>query len=163
MSKCPCGSELEYKECCEVYHLGSKTPETAEKLMRARYSAFAKNQIKFISESHKPGTTDFNEKEATDWATSSTWKKLEIVKTEQGQENQTNGVVEFKAHYVDRDKKDIVHHEIATFSKAEDKWFYDEGQIVGHQPLTRATEKVGRNEPCPCGSGKKFKKCCGAN
>lgn len=30
-------------------------------------------------------------------------------------------------------------------------------------PLThrqRATGKVGRNEPCPCGSGKKFKKCC---
>ena len=23
------------------------------------------------------------------------------------------------------------------------------------------TEKVGRNEPCPCGSGKKFKNCCG--
>ncbi len=27
-------------------------------------------------------------------------------------------------------------------------------------PVTR--QKVGRNEPCPCGSGKKFKKCCGA-
>jgi uncharacterized protein YecA (UPF0149 family) len=24
-------------------------------------------------------------------------------------------------------------------------------------------EKIGRNEPCPCGSGKKYKKCCGAN
>ena len=30
------------------------------------------------------------------------------------------------------------------------------------QPLVRATPKVGRNEPCPCGSGKKYKKCCGA-
>lgn len=29
-------------------------------------------------------------------------------------------------------------------------------------PKTRTAEKkVGRNEPCPCGSGKKFKKCCG--
>lgn len=28
--------------------------------------------------------------------------------------------------------------------------------------LNRATPKVGRNEPCPCGSGKKYKKCCGA-
>ncbi|MGE3189469.1 MAG: SEC-C metal-binding domain-containing protein [Vicinamibacterales bacterium] len=25
----------------------------------------------------------------------------------------------------------------------------------------RAPPKVGRNEPCPCGSGKKYKKCCG--
>jgi preprotein translocase subunit SecA len=30
------------------------------------------------------------------------------------------------------------------------------------QPVTRG-KKIGRNEPCPCGSGKKYKKCCGAN
>ena len=29
-------------------------------------------------------------------------------------------------------------------------------------PISRATPKIGRNEPCPCGSGKKYKKCCGA-
>ncbi len=29
------------------------------------------------------------------------------------------------------------------------------------RPLTREAPKVGRNDPCPCGSGKKFKKCCG--
>jgi len=29
-------------------------------------------------------------------------------------------------------------------------------------PVTRSTPKVGRNDPCPCGSGKKYKKCCGA-
>jgi len=29
------------------------------------------------------------------------------------------------------------------------------------QPVKRETRKVGRNEPCPCGSGKKYKKCCG--
>ena len=29
------------------------------------------------------------------------------------------------------------------------------------QPIKREGEKVGRNEPCPCGSGKKYKKCCG--
>jgi len=30
-------------------------------------------------------------------------------------------------------------------------------------PIKRAHEKVGRNDPCPCGSGKKYKKCCGVN
>lgn len=30
-------------------------------------------------------------------------------------------------------------------------------------PRVRTTPKVGRNDPCPCGSGKKYKKCCGAN
>ena len=31
------------------------------------------------------------------------------------------------------------------------------------QTVRRDTPKVGRNDPCPCGSGKKYKKCCGAN
>ncbi len=30
-----------------------------------------------------------------------------------------------------------------------------------HAPYVRAAPKVGRNDPCTCGSGKKFKKCCG--
>ncbi|WP_321800350.1 UPF0149 family protein [Caballeronia sp. J97] len=30
------------------------------------------------------------------------------------------------------------------------------------EPIRRKTEKVGRNEPCPCGSGRKYKHCCGA-
>jgi hypothetical protein len=33
------------------------------------------------------------------------------------------------------------------------------GERIG--PVVRETPKVGRNEPCPCGSGKKFKRCCG--
>ncbi|MBQ7930797.1 MAG: SEC-C domain-containing protein, partial [Clostridia bacterium] len=31
------------------------------------------------------------------------------------------------------------------------------------KPVVNKTPKVGRNDPCPCGSGKKYKKCCGAN
>ena len=30
-------------------------------------------------------------------------------------------------------------------------------------PIVRTTPKIGRNDPCPCGSGKKYKKCCGKN
>ena len=35
------------------------------------------------------------------------------------------------------------------------------GGGVRTPPLRRGTEPIGRNDPCPCGSGKKFKKCCG--
>jgi len=35
-----------------------------------------------------------------------------------------------------------------------------EGENVGNTPV-RKKNKVGRNDPCPCGSGKKYKKCCG--
>ncbi len=31
----------------------------------------------------------------------------------------------------------------------------------GNKPVTREEDKIGRNDPCPCGSGKKYKKCCG--
>ncbi|GHU77299.1 hypothetical protein FACS1894188_11300 [Clostridia bacterium] len=31
-----------------------------------------------------------------------------------------------------------------------------------HEAMNPGTYKVGRNDPCPCGSGKKYKKCCGA-
>ncbi len=37
------------------------------------------------------------------------------------------------------------------------------GDSGPRKPVARSSEKVGRNDPCPCGSGKKYKKCCGAN
>ncbi len=39
------------------------------------------------------------------------------------------------------------------------------GDLAGGkpQPVVKKDKKVGRNDPCPCGSGKKYKKCCGAN
>jgi preprotein translocase subunit SecA len=36
-----------------------------------------------------------------------------------------------------------------------------DGDLPKRKPIKRKTEKVGRNAPCPCGSGKKYKKCCG--
>jgi preprotein translocase subunit SecA len=37
----------------------------------------------------------------------------------------------------------------------------DESGLKLNLPKRRPVAKVGRNEPCPCGSGKKFKQCCG--
>ncbi len=162
MANCPCNSEKEYSQCCEPFHKEVATPKTAEILMRARYSAFVKEEIDFIASTHIPGTKDFDLDEARQWAKTSTWKGLEIVKAEKGGETQTEGIVEFKAKYSDNTDKDYLHHELATFKKIKDKWYFEQGQIVGTGPITRATPKVGRNDPCTCGSGKKYKKCCGA-
>ncbi|HMA66844.1 MAG TPA: SEC-C metal-binding domain-containing protein [Desulfosalsimonadaceae bacterium] len=38
---------------------------------------------------------------------------------------------------------------------------HGEGEQQKKKPVRRSGEKVGRNDPCPCGSGKKYKKCCG--
>ncbi len=159
---CPCQSNLEYQNCCEPFHKKTQFPDTAEKLMRARYSAFAKQEIDFIADTHMPGTSDFDKEEARQWSESSEWPGLEIVKTENGLASDESGIVEFKAQYIDENKKEVIHHEISSFKKSDGKWFYQAGQIVGTAPLKRATPKVGRNEPCPCGSGKKYKKCCGS-
>jgi SEC-C motif-containing protein len=40
------------------------------------------------------------------------------------------------------------------------EWRFIDGKIFGPDPVRREAPKVGRNDPCPCGSGKKFKKCC---
>jgi preprotein translocase subunit SecA len=37
------------------------------------------------------------------------------------------------------------------------------GDLQPVQQVVRGAAKIGRNDPCPCGSGKKYKKCCGAN
>lgn len=50
----------------------------------------------------------------------------------------------------------------------DDDWFNDFDRNPPmyepvQQPYVRAAAKIGRNDPCPCGSGKKYKKCCGRN
>lgn len=162
MANCPCNSEKEYSQCCEPFHQETKKPETARELMQARYSAFVKEEIDFIASTHIPGTKDFNLEEAKEWAKSSTWKGLEIIKAEKGGEDHSEGLVEFKALYADSAGKDYLHHEIASFKKIKEKWYFEQGQIVGTGPIKRATPKIGRNDPCTCDSGKKYKKCCGA-
>jgi len=48
-------------------------------------------------------------------------------------------------------------------NRARQKELYDKQQDAikkRHTPIVRTSKKIGRNEPCFCGSGKKFKKCC---
>lgn len=161
MDLCPCDSELEYAECCGRFHDTDAHPETCEELMRARYSAFVKNKIDFVASTHTPDTEDFDIAEAQEWAINSNWKLLEIVDTDKGGPQDDTGTVEFKAYYSDKNDEHYIHHEFSSFKKVDEKWLYAEGKLIGADTYKRATPKVGRNEPCPCGSGKKHKKCCG--
>ncbi len=54
----------------------------------------------------------------------------------------------------------FANDQLRTFETDASKEKYK--SMTTPEPI-RATPKVGRNEPCPCGSGKKYKKCCGAN
>ncbi len=140
---------------------GEVEAHTAEELMRSRYSAFAKQEIEYLFTSLHPDKRDQHDNRSTrKWAQRSEWLGLEIVRTEDGGIDDQHGKVEFKALYrYDGVRK--VHHELAEFEKMDGKWFFVDGSAVQPETIVRDTPKIGRNTPCPCGSGKKFKKCCG--
>ncbi len=161
MSECPCGSKLQYSECCEPIIKGEQVAKTAQQLMRSRYSAYVMKELDHIYQSTHPSKRDdYDEKSTRNWSEKSQWEGLEIINTEAGEENDTTGTVEFIAHFKYRNNKQY-HHESADFIKEEDTWYFNEGTMVPQKPVIRDNPKVGRNDPCPCGSGLKYKKCCG--
>ncbi len=163
MSQCPCQSGKTYKSCCEPFHKETARPPTAEALMRARYSAYSKHEIDFLGESLHPGhRKDYDPETTKGWAEKSTWTGLTIVSKDKGEESDSKGMVEFIAKF-QFENEDKEHHEVAEFKKLEGRWYYVDGQVKGPKPVTREEPKVGRNDPCPCNSGKKYKKCCGAS
>ena len=161
MASCPCCSEKEYESCCGPYLIGEKSAPTAEALMRSRYTAYVKGHIDYISETtHKSGLSDFDEEASRRWSRESEWQGLEILSSSEGRETDDEGEVEFIARYKQNGEEEA-HHEKAIFKRAHGKWFFFDGKVVGPETYIRPDPKIGRNAPCPCGSGKKFKKCCG--
>ena len=159
---CPCGTKKLYLKCCEPIIAGKKSAETAEQVMRARYSSFDKKQLQFLKQSLHPNKRgDYNDVATERWANESKWKGLEVVECEKGGAEDSEGTVEFIATY-ELEGEERKHRERAEFRKNNGKWFYYDGQIYGASTVKREDPKVGRNDPCHCGSGKKFKKCHGA-
>jgi SEC-C motif domain protein len=159
MEQCPCGSGLNYTDCCEPIIKGTRHAETAEALMRARYSAYAKVETDFIYESTHPKHREGFDAEGTrEWAEGAEWQGLEIISTKNGGPDEATGEVEFIARFSEQGEAKV-HHERALFKKEKTGWLFTDGKAAGQQPIVRS--KVGRNDPCPCGSGKKYKKCCG--
>jgi SEC-C motif domain protein len=159
MSLCPCGSEKEYNACCEVYISGKELAPTAEATMRARYSAYVKQKLEYVKTTHCPDRMDsFDEDGVKQWSSEAVWNGLQIVSTIDGLEKHDSGMVEFIASY-EMDGKRFDHHEESQFVKVKDAWHFQDGNVHG-ESVVRSGPKVGRNDPCPCGSGKKHKKCC---
>ena len=154
LSKCECGSDVSANRCCVRYVGGEVAAPTAQALMRSRYFAFIHRNAEYLLESwhpsRRPTTLDF-EQDTTQW------QKLQILDCVDGDVNDTRGIVEFKAYYVDGGRRHCLH-ERSSFIRETGRWYYVDGVVP--EPLS--PPKVGRNQPCPCGSGKKFKRCCGA-
>lgn len=154
-NNCPCNSGSQYTDCCKPFLQGTAKAPTATALMRSRYTAYVKTDIAYLLKTWHPSTRPAS----IDQATIPEWCGLQIVRTEKGGDKDTLGVVEFKATAMNQGRLFLLH-ETSRFAKEDGQWYYVNGDIEDEPPLIARANKVGRNEPCPCGSGKKSKKCC---
>ncbi|WP_452227181.1 YchJ family protein [Lacinutrix cladophorae] len=122
--KCYCGNKKTYQACCEVFHLNQGKTETAEQLMRSRYSAFVLANGDYLMQSHHASTRPTAEKKAiVTWAKSVEWIKLEIQKTTKGLLDDTEGTVTFNAYFYENGNVEVIH-EKSAFIKEKNKWYY---------------------------------------
>lgn len=163
MKSCPCGTEKKFAECCEPYIIGKKLAPTAEALMRARYCAYVEHNIDYIEATHSKSKRDnLSIEETRKWAEESIWLGLEILKVQKGTETDSEGKVEFIARF-NQEKMTYEHHELSRFIKEDGEWFYLAGQVSNESKAATSKKEIRRNDPCNCGSGKKYKKCCAVN
>ncbi len=165
---CPCRKSadkpLSYAECCEPYVTGQAKAPSAEALMRARYSAFAMGKIDYLIDTVAPEErSDIERGSLEAWSRESEWHGLDIVETVEGRPGNKTGIVEFVAHFTRAGDEREAHHERSTF-RYDDKdacWYFVDGARPKGRTIVKGAQ-IGRNDPCSCGSGKKYKKCCGA-
>ena len=164
--QCPCRigteSELTLAQCCQPFIAGKKKPETAEQLLRSRYTAFATNAIDYILATHHSKTRgELNRDEIEGWAKESKWLGFKLIENAPQEIGPEKTVLYFQADYV-AEGKHHEHMEKSLFEKEDGEWRFVDAQGLKMGPIRRTEPKMGRNDPCACGSGKKFKKCCAA-
>lgn len=154
---CPCGSGQTYGSCCELVITGQKPAANAEVLMRARFTAHTAYNFKFLHDSYR-GTAGkpYVPEEGTP---TMEWTRLVVHNHETSAENPDKAYVDFSAYGIE-DKVEKVLHEKGEFLRINGQWLYNREARLGPAPYKASGPKVGRNEPCPCGSGKKYKHCC---
>ena len=158
---CPCDSGETYGACCEPFIDRRAKPPTAEALMRSRYSAFARGEVDYLVATHDPAKRVASLREqVAKWAAGATFTGLEIHDTERGGPDDTTGIVEFTARFTEKGAERNLR-ERSRFRRIDGAWFYVDGKTPTTATVVRGAAKVGRNAPCPCGGGKKYKRCCG--
>ncbi|WP_227430285.1 YchJ family protein [Psychrobacter sp. I-STPA6b] len=173
---CPCSQHTysintltrSYADCCQPLHQSFQTGQqfatTAEQLMRSRYSAFVLQNIDYIVATTLPSQQPLLDKSAIKtWAKQTDWAGLEIVH-HNPKIGKRHAQVEFKAYFTTAEGLQC-HHELSTFvkikvksgdkiaeGKALEKWFFVDPTV---------NLSISQKQPCICGSGEKFKRCCG--
>ncbi|HEY5718215.1 MAG TPA: YchJ family protein [Motiliproteus sp.] len=151
---CPCGSDLAFSDCCQPRLNGSRPAETAQALMRSRYCAFALGYFDYLVETlHPDYRRDTSAAQLAAQDQQCRWLGLEILDCQAGLAQNQSGTVHFIARYLENGSLHELE-ENSAFVHHLGRWFYTQGETQ-----FRTLGKLGRNDPCPCGSGKKFKQC----
>lgn len=134
--------------------------------MRSRYSAFALGEVGWIMASHHSETVgEIDRDEVEQWSGSSEWLGLKIRGTTGGEPDDETGTVTFRARYKVQGRQ-VDHVERAHFERDGGSWRFhsvlDEEDSGPELVPVGQRSTVGRNDPCPCGSGKKYKRCHGS-
>lgn len=149
-SLCPCCSGSAYSSCCQPVLNDHCLATTAEILMRSRYTAFVKQHVQHLQSSWhmttRPTTLNFDDHPVV-------WLGLEINSRRDGMASDSGGYVDFSCSYLENGQLCKLQ-EVSEFIKENGLWYY----LKGACKVTK--EKIARNTACPCGSGKKFKRCC---
>ena len=158
---CPCGSGAAFAECCEPIIKGTRESETAEELMRARYSAFVTHAIDFVvASTHSRTRKEIDLDFIREWSETSTWQALQILETRQV--NANKAFVSFEARFANPAGEDQIHREKSLFERENEEWKFVTGDELKNPTVRYEIPPPGRNDPCPCGSGRKYKKCHGS-
>jgi SEC-C motif-containing protein len=144
-STCPCGSNKTFKDCCEPLLSGSLRALTAEQLMRSRFSAYVLHRPEYLYRTWLEKTRPRLQELAT---SDIEWQRLKVISSH---ETDTDSQVEFLATGT-ASGNPVYLHELSHFIKQCEQWLYVDGQQF---------KPPSKNSQCPCGSGKKFKRCCG--
>jgi SEC-C motif-containing protein len=149
---CPCGSGQTLADCCARYHNDNgNLPGSAEALMRSRYSAYVLGLVEYLVSSTLPVQQRQLDRAAISaWSSQSQWLGLEVQSSQLLAGQPAHALVSFIARWQDEGGAQA-QHERSAFVQVEQRWYFLDPSV----PL-----KASRNDPCPCGGGQKFKKCC---
>jgi SEC-C motif-containing protein len=121
---CPCGSGRAYGDCCGPFLAGTAVPETAEQLMRSRYSAYVQGDADWLRATWHPATR----RSRIDLDAQVRWIGLQILATRDGGRDDTKGTVEFVARYKSGGRAHRLH-ERSRFQRRNGVWFYVDGDL----------------------------------
>ena len=147
---CPCCSALPYRDCCLPPHLGRPAAD-ALALMRSRYAAYVLQLTDYIVATTVPAQQRLLDAAAiAAWSRESQWLGLEVFDF-QTLPGGRHALVDFAARFADADGQEQTHHELSAFVRSGGRWYFIDPTVSLPAPQT----------PCFCGSGRKFKSCCG--